>query len=82
MSSVCFFASLHTIQGGMTMTIRELIDVLQTLPPEGDAYIVLVGADDIVEEFDIEVVHEDNGNAQIEVYEMTEESENDENKIP
>jgi len=51
------------------MTIRHLIDVLQTMNADADVFVALFSADGTSEIFDIEDVTDTNGNAQIEIYE-------------
>ena len=51
------------------MTIRQLMDILQTMNPDADAFVALFNADGTSTIFDIEEVSDNNGNAQIEIYE-------------
>jgi hypothetical protein len=51
------------------MKIRELIPRLQAMDPEGGVFVVVVKADGIHERFDVNEVHDDHGNAQLEVQE-------------
>jgi hypothetical protein len=51
------------------MTVSELIDVLSTMAPAADAVVALFKVDGTSEIFEIEDVTDNNGNAQIEIYE-------------
>jgi hypothetical protein len=51
------------------MTIRQLMDILQPMNPDADAFVALFNADGTSTIFDIEEVTDNNGNAQIEIYE-------------
>jgi hypothetical protein len=51
------------------MNIRELIARLQTMDPDGGVFVVVLKADGIRELFDVHEVHDENGNAQLEVQE-------------
>ena len=53
------------------MTIRELMDILTGMDPEGDVFVALFKTDNTSELFDIEGVSDDNGNAQLNIYEET-----------
>ena len=53
------------------MKVRELIDVLRTMDPDGGVFVVLVNADSTSEIFDVQHIHDHQGNAQIEVHEQT-----------
>jgi hypothetical protein len=53
------------------MNIRELIPRLQAMDPEGGVFVVVVKADGIHELFDVQEVHNDHGNAQLEVQEKS-----------
>jgi hypothetical protein len=50
------------------MTIRHLIDVLQTMHADADVVVALFSADGTSEIFAIEDVIENNGNVHIEIY--------------
>jgi hypothetical protein len=49
--------------------VREFIDVLRTMDPEGGIFVVLVNADGTSELFDVQEIRAHQGNAQIEVHE-------------
>ena len=51
------------------MTIQELIDALETMAPDGDAFVVLFKADGTSAQFDIDDVVDFDGNAQLEINE-------------
>ena len=53
------------------MKIRELIDALRTMDPEGGVFVVLANADGTSEIFDVQQIHDHQGDAQIEVHEHT-----------
>jgi hypothetical protein len=57
-----------------TMTIHELVTVLNTMAPEKDAFVALFKTDDTAELFDIEAVHDHHSHAQLEIYEEEEAS--------
>jgi hypothetical protein len=48
--------------------IRELITILSMMAPEAEAFVALFNADGMSETFDIEDVTDNNGDAQIEIY--------------
>jgi hypothetical protein len=50
------------------MTIRQLRDMLETMDPDGDAFVALFRADGSADTFEIEDVTDQNGDAQIEIY--------------
>jgi hypothetical protein len=50
------------------MTIRHLIDILQTMNADADVVVALFSADGTSEIFAIEDVTNTNGNAHIEIY--------------
>jgi hypothetical protein len=50
------------------MTIRQLRDILETMNPDGDAFVALFKADGSSDTFEIEDVTDKNGDAQIEIY--------------
>jgi hypothetical protein len=49
------------------MTIRRLRDVLETMDPDGEAFVALFKADGSSETFEIEEVTDQNGDAQIDI---------------
>jgi hypothetical protein len=51
------------------MKIRELISRLQAMDPDGGVFVVVVKADGLHERSDIQEVHDEHGNAQLEVQE-------------
>ena len=51
------------------MTIHELVTLLNTLEPEKDVFVALFKTDGTGELFDIEAVHDNNGHAQLDIYE-------------
>ena len=51
------------------MLIQELIDILETMDPHRDAFVVLFKADGTAEQFSIDAVVDYSGNAQIEISE-------------
>jgi len=55
-------------RGGGRMTIRQLRDLLETMDPDGEAFVALFKADGSSETFAIEEVTDKNGDAQIEIY--------------
>jgi hypothetical protein len=50
------------------MTIRQLRDILETMDPDGEAFVALFKADGSAETFAIEEVTDTQGDAQIEIY--------------
>lgn len=54
---------------GNTMTIQELIDILSTMGPSKDAFVVLFKTDGTGEQFDIVDVSDNNGHAQLNIHE-------------
>jgi hypothetical protein len=59
--------ALMSARGGDQMTIRRLRDVLETMDPDGEAFVALFKADGSSETFEIEEVTDQNGDAQIEI---------------
>ena len=53
---------------GDRMTIRQLKAILETMDPDGDAFVALFKADGSSDTFAIEDVTDKNGDAQIEIY--------------
>ena len=53
------------------MKIREFIDILRTMDPEGGVFVVLVNADGTNEVFDVQEIRGHQGDAQLEVHEHT-----------
>jgi hypothetical protein len=53
----------------MMMTIHELVILLNTLEPDKDVFVTLFKIDGTGEIFDIEAVHDNNGHAQLDIYE-------------
>ncbi len=51
------------------MKIRQLIDILAMMNPDADVFVALFNADGTGDTFDIEDVTDNNGHAQIEIYE-------------
>ena len=51
------------------MKIRQLIDILGMMNPEAEVFVALFNADGTSDTFDIEDVRDNNGAAQIEIYE-------------
>jgi hypothetical protein len=56
------------------MTIHELVTLLNTLEPDKDVFVALFKNDGTGEIFDIEAVHDNNGHAQLDIYEEEEET--------
>src|SRR5688572_15991026 len=56
------------------MTIHELVIVLNTLESDKDVFVALFKTDGTGEIFDIEAVHDNNGHAQLDIYEEEEET--------
>jgi hypothetical protein len=56
------------------MTIHELVTLLNTLEPDKDVFVALFTTDGTGEIFDIEAVHDNNGHAQLDIYEAEEET--------
>jgi hypothetical protein len=56
-----------------TMTIRALIDALRPMEPEKDAFVALFKLEGTGELFDIEVISDHEGHAQLEIYEEEDE---------
>jgi hypothetical protein len=50
------------------MKVRDLVNILSMMTPDADAFVALFNADGTSETFDIEDVTDNNGNAQIEIY--------------
>jgi hypothetical protein len=57
------------------MKIRQLIASLQTMNPERDAFVVLFKVDGTGEVFDLEEISNNDGDAQLEIYEEDLEDE-------
>jgi hypothetical protein len=55
-------------RGGDRMTIRQLRDMLETMDPDGEAFVALFRADGSAYTFEIEDVIDQHGDAQIEIY--------------
>jgi hypothetical protein len=51
------------------MTIHELVTVLNTMEPEKDVFVAFFKTGDTGESFDIEAVRDNNGHAQLDIYE-------------
>ena len=51
------------------MKIRQLMEILAMMDPEADVFVAFFYPDATSETFDIEEVTEQNGDAQIEIYE-------------
>ena len=51
------------------MKIRQLMDILGMMNPEAEVFVALFHADGTGDTFDIEEVTDNNGAAQIEIYE-------------
>jgi hypothetical protein len=56
------------------MTIHELVIVLNTLESNKDVFVAFFTTDGTGEIFDIEAVHDNNGHAQLDIYEEEEET--------
>ena len=54
------------------MTIHELVTLLNTMEPEKEVFVALFKTDGTGEIFDIEAVHDNNGHAQLDIYEEEE----------
>jgi hypothetical protein len=52
------------------MTIQELINILERFDPAKDVFIALFKIDGTSEIFEIEEIAENNGSAQLEIYEQ------------
>jgi hypothetical protein len=50
------------------MTIGELMAMIQTMDPNHEAFVVLFKPDGTADEFDIDAVQDDRGDAQLEIY--------------
>jgi hypothetical protein len=51
------------------MKIRQLMDILAKMNPAAEVFVALFNADGTGDTFDIEDVTDNNGHAQIEIYE-------------
>jgi hypothetical protein len=51
------------------MKIKELIDVLKTMDPEGAVFVHLCKAGNVGESYQIDVVRDNHGHAQLDIYE-------------
>jgi len=51
------------------MKITELMDILQTMDPDGEVFVHLFKARNIEESFAVDAVRDYNGHAQLEIYE-------------
>jgi hypothetical protein len=60
---------------GGAMTIHELVTMLNTMEPEKDVFVALFATDGTGEVFDIEAVRDNNGHAQLDIYEEEETSD-------
>jgi hypothetical protein len=63
----------------MTMTIQELVTVLQTMEPEKEVFVAFFKTDNTGEIFDIEGIRENNGHAQLEIAEEAEAADEEGN---
>jgi hypothetical protein len=63
----------------MTMTIHELVTLLNRMEPEKDVFVAIFKTDDTGEIFDIEAVHDHNGHVQLDIYEEEETSDEEGN---
>jgi hypothetical protein len=54
---------------GGSMKIRQLMDILAMMNPDADVFVAFFYANGTSETFDIEEVTDNNGHAQIEIYE-------------
>jgi len=66
------FSPRHSAEGDFfrrDMKIRQLMDILAKMNPEADVFVALFNADGTGDTFDIEDVTDNNGHAQIEIYE-------------
>ena len=52
----------------MNVKVREVITILSMMAPDAEAFVALFNADGTSEIFDIEDVTDNNGDAQIEIY--------------
>ncbi|HSF30691.1 MAG TPA: hypothetical protein VLK82_09515 [Candidatus Tectomicrobia bacterium] len=50
------------------MTIGELMAIIQTMDPNHEAFVALFTPDGTVQEFDIDAVRDDQGDAQLDIY--------------
>jgi hypothetical protein len=50
------------------MTIGELMAMIQTMDPNHEAYVAFFAPNGTVEEFDIDAVQDDQGDAQLDIY--------------
>ena len=64
------------------MTIHELVTVLNTLEPDKDVFVALFKTDGTGELFDIEAVHDNNGHAQLDIYEEEFEADLEDTPMP
>jgi hypothetical protein len=60
--------------------IRELMDFLQKMDPDSEAFVAFFKLDGTGEAFEIEEVSNSDGDAQLEIYET--EEEEDQGKVP
>jgi hypothetical protein len=58
-----------SVRRGRAMKIRELIDFLQTMDPEQEAFVALFKLDGTGQAFAIDEVSNTDGDAQLEIYE-------------
>jgi hypothetical protein len=54
------------------MTIHELVTLLQTMEPDKEVFVALFTTDGTGKIFDIEAVHDNDGHAQLDIYEEEE----------
>jgi hypothetical protein len=59
---------LRRIFAGGSMKIRQLMEILGRMNSEADVFVALFNADGTRDTFDIEDVTDNNGHAQIEIY--------------
>ena len=64
------------------MTIHELVTLLNTLEPDKDVFVALFKNDGTGEIFDIEAVHDNNGHAQLDIYEEEREADLEDTPMP
>jgi hypothetical protein len=66
----------------MMMTIGELTAIMQTMDPAKDIFVAFFKTDGTGEIFDIEAVHDNNGHAQLDIYEEELEADLEDTPMP
>ncbi len=66
----------------MLILLHELVILLNTLEPDKDVFVAFFTTDGTGEIFDIEAVHDNNGHAQLDIYEEEREADLEDTPMP